>query len=87
LRRDDGVLIRTIGEYGTDDGQLNHPRSVAYWASELYVCDNGNNRVVVFGMDGSYQRSFAIPPRSVISIANNALIVASSSTHQLEMYT
>lgn len=63
----DGQVIRTFGEFGNNedspDPQLNvgafyGPRALAIYADEIYVADTGNERVEVFGLDGSFRRAW-----------------------------
>jgi len=56
----DGSYIRHIGQgQGAGPGQLSYPRGCAALLeaqggiSELYVCDEGNNRVSVFDQEPS----------------------------------
>jgi len=54
-----GLALRRIGEFGTAGAGLNGPRGVALSPSrELHVVDSGNARVQVYGLDGSYRRSY-----------------------------
>ena len=57
-----GRTLRTIGRgEGGGDGQFMYPCGLALSPSgrELFVADEGNNRVQVFlGADGSYLRSW-----------------------------
>ena len=66
-----GAVIRQFGENGDTggsptaavpnlDGKFFGPRGVAVddGASEVYVVDTGNERVQVFGPDGSFKRTF-----------------------------
>jgi sugar lactone lactonase YvrE len=56
-RRADGSLVWQIGELGTDAGQLNHPTAmVADPQGQLYIVDQGNSRIGVYGADGAYLR-------------------------------
>jgi DNA-binding beta-propeller fold protein YncE len=44
-----GKVLRTMGEKGSNDGQMLFPRGIAANEdAELYVCDQGNHRVLVF---------------------------------------
>ncbi|RME91525.1 MAG: hypothetical protein D6766_11785 [Verrucomicrobia bacterium] len=59
----DGALVRTLGGPGAGaaDGQFNFPAGL--WVSpahELFVVDQNNHRVQVFGPDGAWRRSFPI---------------------------
>ena len=45
-----GQFIKCFGTQGSGEGELNHPEGVAVdnTTGALYVCDSGNNRVIVF---------------------------------------
>ena len=65
----DGALYRTIGGTGSEPGQLVFPSTVciAYRAGkggELYVGDQGNYRVQVFSLDGTFLRTFGSAPEA-----------------------
>ena len=48
-------FVTTWGSYGSGDGQFNYPCGVAAGPGGLvYVADQYNNRVQVFGSDGTY---------------------------------
>ncbi len=66
-----GAVVREIGQPGTltntgDDpamvttspGLFFGPRAVAVSADEIYVVDTGNERVQVFGLDGTFRRTW-----------------------------
>jgi len=54
-----GVLLRTIGAYGSANGQLWAPDGVAVTsAGNLYVADQGNLRVEEFNEKGEFVRKF-----------------------------
>src|SRR5262245_27777694 len=56
-RRPDSSLVWQIGVLGMKPGQLNHPTAiVADRQGQLYVVDNGNSRIEVYGADGAYLR-------------------------------
>ena len=63
----DGQVVRTFGEFGNNNddpnAQLNPgtfygPRGLTVYNNEVYVTDTGNERVEVFGLDGSFKRAF-----------------------------
>jgi DNA-binding beta-propeller fold protein YncE len=50
-----GVYITKFGSYGSGNGQFNYPRGVAVDSEgNVYVVDNGNNRVQKFSSSGTY---------------------------------
>lgn len=63
----DGRVVRTFGEFGNNedspDPSINTatfygPRGVAVFGNEIFVTDTGNERVEIFGLDGTFLRSF-----------------------------
>jgi DNA-binding beta-propeller fold protein YncE len=62
-----GKMVREIGSFKdtsdspdptVDPGFFFGPRDVAVTADEIYVVDTGNERVQVFGLDGTFKRAF-----------------------------
>ncbi|MGH2533068.1 MAG: hypothetical protein ACRDJW_12285 [Thermomicrobiales bacterium] len=62
-----GTMVREFGSFGdTEDattadvqpGLFFGPRAVTVTAEEIYVVDTGNERVQVFGMDGTFRRAW-----------------------------
>lgn len=59
---DEPPWIRTIGQPGTDPGQLYEPIGIAADRSgRWYVANQGLDRVDVFGPDGAFQRTIGAP--------------------------
>jgi hypothetical protein len=50
-----------IGREGAGPGELRGPAALAIWRDRYAVSEVGNSRVSVFGADGTFLRSFAIP--------------------------
>ena len=54
-----GAFVKTIGSYGTGNGQMMQPVGIAINADgTIYVADSGNNRIDVFDNTGTYQTVF-----------------------------
>jgi uncharacterized protein (TIGR03663 family) len=62
-----GHMVREIGSYKDtqdspdptiDTGFFFGPRDIAVTNDEIYVVDTGNERVQVFGLDGTFKRAF-----------------------------
>lgn len=51
-----GTLIKSWGTKGMEEGQLRFPFSVAVTEDMVYVGDIGRGRIVVFDLDGNFQR-------------------------------
>ena len=54
----EGILIRRIGREGSGPGELQMPGGAAAFEDNVIVLDFGNNRVMVFKMDGTYVNDF-----------------------------
>jgi hypothetical protein len=53
------VPLAQVGSFGSGAGQLKDPLSVALdGAGNLYVADTVNDRISVFGPDGTFIRAF-----------------------------
>ena len=51
----DGTFIKTIGEWGYEDGQFRSPHSLAMDSkNRLFVADRGNRRIQIFTEDGDH---------------------------------
>jgi DNA-binding beta-propeller fold protein YncE len=56
-----GRWVKTWGERGSGQGQLNTPHSIASDSKgNIYVADRGNRRIQVFDSDGGFVRQFTI---------------------------
>jgi DNA-binding beta-propeller fold protein YncE len=91
----DGTLVRTFGEFGHADGQLNGPRGVAVGPDgRVYVADTGNDRICVFTTDGTFMESWGTrglnPPGLAgpagMTIRDDMLYIADSGNAQVQVY-
>ena len=83
---------RTIGSYGSGDGQFSDPLGISIKGDVMYVADRGNDRIQKlttggkflqkFGQSGSGQGQFN-GPRSVIVDQRDRMIVADSKNHRV----
>lgn len=56
-------------EAGSDDGHFKDPQGLAFDAKgNLYVCDHGNGRVMVFDGQGKLKGQFAVPNPQEIAV-------------------
>src|SRR5579859_4520631 len=60
-------FLFSIGESGAGNGQFNQAWGMAVRLGEIYVADTANNRVQIFGLDGTYLEQF--PAASPVGIA------------------
>jgi sugar lactone lactonase YvrE len=64
-----GALFVGSEEAGSDDAHFNDPQGIATdKAGNLYICDRGNNRVVVFAPDGKRLGQFAAATPEQIAV-------------------
>jgi len=55
----DGQLERTVGRYGSGDGEFSRPHDIeAAPDGSIYVVDSGNHRVQVFSADMKHRATF-----------------------------
>src|SRR4029078_9245887 len=60
-------VVRTFGQFGNNEdspdpslnpGSFYGPRGITVYNNEVYVTDTGNERVEVFGLDGTFVRAW-----------------------------
>ncbi|MFA6451774.1 MAG: NHL repeat-containing protein, partial [bacterium] len=56
-----GSLIGKIPNEKSRDVSLRNPKAVASFENSLYLCDRGNNRVLVFDRDGAHKKTINVP--------------------------
>ena len=84
----------TIGEEGTGPGQLLNPQGLCCYDGMLYVSDQGNCRVQVFGCDGSYVWSIGSWGRgrrqlqsvNGVCLNDGLLFVSDSHNHRVHVF-
>ena len=104
----DGTLVREIGapgertDLGDDPATLEQspglffgPRDVMVLNDEIYVVDTGNERVQVFGLDGSFRRAFGgwgsepgrlLEPVGIAAGADGRIYVADSGNARISIF-
>ena len=77
----EGKFIYNIGSVGSGDGQLNHPVGLAIDKfNNLIVCDAGNRRLQIFGLDGTFATKTEVPSSEdqaslwYVAMANNGKV-------------
>lgn len=92
----DGTPLRTIGEFGHDEGQLDRPEDVDVGPEgRIYVADTGNHRVQVFDADGRFVRAWGTrgprPPSfsapSGIAVAGNVVAVSDRDNMNVQIFS
>jgi len=85
-----GNLLSSFGEEGHGKGQLYFPHGLAVDdKGVLYVSDGGNNRIVVFGPDGSHLRDIGVDllsPRGLSMDNEGNLWVAAGLVSKIHIY-
>ena len=85
-----GRYLLQFGSHGSGDGQLNNPLGILVHNSQVYVVENGGNRISVFQLDGEFSRIIGSRClKSPCYIASNGyqLLVADSSHHCISIFT
>jgi sugar lactone lactonase YvrE len=51
----DGTFVKSVGEWGFEDGQFRSPHSLGMDSQgRLFIADRGNNRIQIFTQDGEH---------------------------------
>ncbi len=90
---DEGKLLKTIGQRGEGDGELNFPTHLFFANNQLYVTDTLNSRVQVFDADGKVVKKIGqrglqvgnlVRPKGVAVDSNgNTYVIESLYDHML----
>ena len=83
--------IRSIGQRGSGNVQLNYPEAIAVDCdNRLYIGNKGNNRVEVVESDGTFVRQIGVghlsQPRGV-TVHNKHVFVADYGNHRISVFT
>ena len=83
--------VRSFGQKGRGNGQLNRPIGIAVDADGLvYVCNCGNSRIEVFRMNGTFVKQFGVDHLSNpwgVTVNNKQVYVADSGNHRISIFT
>lgn len=85
-----GVLNTSFGSYGTGDGQFSSPIACIIHNSEIYVSDNGNTRIQVFSMIGTFARKWTTTYPGCLGMtqyAGEIFVIEGVTTPKLCRYT
>ena len=79
-----GTFLKQIGTPGNGEGQLSSPYGITINESngDIFVCDNGNNRVQIFSKDFLFKSQFGkgiLKSPSDIKLTNEYIYVLSST--------
>ncbi|CAF3687219.1 unnamed protein product [Rotaria socialis] len=89
---------RIIGKRGTNDTEFNHPSSLAYSKRDkvIYVCDTYNNRLVTYGIDGTFHQVYKATsatgekrfhhPYAIHIDSNNRLYIIDQSERRIKVF-
>ena len=81
----DGKLVSRIGSYGSDELQFNCPcgLSTDEYNNDIYICDNGNNRIQIISENLQYKSQFGRDtlhyPRDIKLYEDNIFILDESN--------
>lgn len=80
----------TIGRQGHRDGELYYPIDVKMKDKKIYVADAYNNRVQVFGLDGTHQKTIGqnekINVASGIALGENGFAITDQENSRVLIY-
>ena len=83
--------IRSFGQQGSGNGQLNSPHGIAVDADGLvYVCNRVNHRIEMFRMDGIFVKQFGVGHLSYpwgVTVNNKQVYVAGGRSHRISIFT
>ena len=102
----DGTPVKAWGSRGSADGQINFPHSLAVLARSqdrghpdrncVFVTDCYNHRIQVFGIDGSFIRTwgsegqsdgqFSFPAGVAVHSNHDLVYVADNSNHRVQVF-
>jgi DNA-binding beta-propeller fold protein YncE len=94
FKRSDGSVVQRMGCEGSGDGQLKQPYGVCFMSGGsqgVAVADSGNNRVSVFGVDGTFVRHVGAgvlrTPTGVACSAFDELVVADVGSRSVRLFS
>ena len=83
--------VRSFGQQGSGNGQLNYPTGIAVDADGLvYVCNNGNHRIEMFRIDGTFVKQFGVGLLSYpwgVTVNNKQVYVADNGNKRIAIFT
>jgi hypothetical protein len=84
-----GAIVTAWGSTGTGNNNFNTPYGIAVGGGEIYVVDQGNNRVKVTTTTGTYVRQWAINAgsRGIALDASGDVWVAEYASSQLRRFS
>ena len=100
----DGLVVRTFGDFANNEDSIDPllnpglfygPRGVVVFENEVYVTDTGNERVQVFGLDGSLHRAWGgtgsapnqlIEPVGIAVAAGGEVFIADSGNARVSVF-
>jgi len=88
----DGDHLLSIGQRGQLLGEFSRPLGLVYdeITERLFVCDEGNNRVLIFNHDFTtielvYSKIGFSGPYDILLFRNNRMIISEHRAHRLQI--
>ena len=83
--------VRSFGQQGSGNGQLDDPTGIAVDPDGLaYVCNCRNNCIEIFRMDGTFVKQFGVghfSNPSGVTVNNKQVYVADSGNNRISIFT
>jgi DNA-binding beta-propeller fold protein YncE len=82
-----GKYLSTIGAYGSEPGQMLEPEGVCVTAGKLYVTDPLASRIHIYGLDGTYEKSFGSGNYFGITNLDSRLVVTDCIANKVVIFS
>ena len=90
-----GTIIKTWGNFGTSEGQLNGPTGIFIDSNFTHIADTGNSRIQTFDKDGNFVREWGnsrinsqslVRPLAISVDSSGIFYVSDSSLNKISKY-
>jgi hypothetical protein len=94
--RGSGAFVRSFGNRGSGDGQLDSPGGIVVSGEHVFVADAGNHRISVYTKQGAFVRTIGsgrgpgagqLSYPMGVAVLGEHLLVADTSNHRVSVFT